>query len=512
MTSATTASVRTRINPWVAVAAAAFCIGWGGNQFTPLLIAYTQHAGYSRVDVDVLLGAYVVGLVPGLLVASTLSDRHGRRPVMAFGVLSSAIGSVIIAVGDVWGFAALFGGRLLSGLAVGIAVAVGSAWIAELSRPPFDDAPAGAGARRASICLSLGLGVGPLCAGLLAAFAPLPLVLTYLVHAALCLPALWALRRRTVETRIPQRGAGSIGTLLHGLRVPIAGHRRFLRVVVPMAPWIFGSAAVAYAIVPELVSERLGHWALLYTAGLTVLTLGCGVLIQPIARRLDDRSSARAVVVSMVLMTLGVFAAVATAVTKSPTLAVFVAMLLGSAYGIAIVSGLLEIQRIADPDELAGISGVYYSLAYVGFLLPAALAALAHYLSYPVMLTAVGIIAAVCTALCASGWSRHLEPRTHCPTLDGSASSERKGRDDTPGRISGRRGPAGRRPRGLVRTAHPGIGGVRPGRGERAAVGAGRTSRRARHRSPLRRKAAAEQLQPVRRRVDDPGDDRGRHR
>jgi Kef-type K+ transport system membrane component KefB len=179
-----------------------------------------------------------------------------------------------------------------------------------------------------------------------------------------------------------------------------------------MAPWIFGSAGIAYAIVPALVAETLGPWALLYTAGLTVLTLGSGVLVQPVARRLDDHSSARAVVVSMVLMAMGVFAAVATAVTRSPVVAVFVAVLLGSAYGIAIVSGLLEIQRIAEPDDLAGITGVYYSLAYIGFLLPAVLAGLGHYLSYPAMLTGLGLLALVSTACCASGWSKHLEPRT----------------------------------------------------------------------------------------------------
>jgi hypothetical protein len=179
-----------------------------------------------------------------------------------------------------------------------------------------------------------------------------------------------------------------------------------------MAPWIFGSAGIAYAIVPALVAETLGSWALLYTAGLTVLTLGSGVLVQPIARRLDDHSSARAVVVSMVLMAMGVFAAVATAITRSPVVAVFVAVLLGSAYGIAIVSGLLEIQRIAEPDDLAGITGVYYSLAYLGFLLPAVLAGLGHYLSYPAMLTGLGLLALVSTACCASGWSKHLEPRT----------------------------------------------------------------------------------------------------
>jgi MFS family permease len=399
---------RHRIRPWVAVAIAVGYIGWGGNQFTPLLIAYAQSSGYTRVDVDILLGAYVVGLVPGLLLASALSDRHGRRRMMLFGIASSALGSVTLAVGDVLGFPALFAGRMLSGLAVGIAMAVGSAWIIELSKPPFEDASPGAGARRASICLSVGLALGPLFAGLLAALAPLPLVLTYVLHVALCLPALWAVQRHSVETRHD----ATQEPIVHALKVPAAGHRRFVRVVVPMAPWIFGSAGIAYAIVPALVVDKLGSWALLYTAGLTVLTLLCGVLVQPIARRLDDRSSARAVVVSMVLMAAGVFSAVATALTRSVVMAVVVAMLLGCAYGIAIVSGLLELQRMAEPDELAGISGVYYSLAYVGFLLPAALAGLAHFFSYPAMLTAVGLLATMCAACCAFGWSKHLEPRT----------------------------------------------------------------------------------------------------
>jgi MFS family permease len=327
---------------------------------------------------------------------------------MSIGVVSAGLGSLVIAVGDVWGFSALLAGRLLSGLAVGIAMAVGSAWITELSEPPFDDASPGAGARRSSIWLTLGLGVGPLCAGLLTAFAPLPLVLTYLIHTAVCVPALWAVLRRTVETRTETATRG----FLQSLAVPMVRHRRFTHVVVPMAPWIFGSAAIAYAIVPSLVADELGSWALLYTAGLTVLTLACGVLVQPIARRLDDQSTARAVVVSMVLMTLGVFAAVSTAITRSAVLALLVAMLLGSAYGIAVVSGLLEVQRIAKPGELAGMSGVYYSIAYVGFLLPAVLAALAHWFSYPVMLTSLGVLAAVCAARCASGWSKHLKPRT----------------------------------------------------------------------------------------------------
>ncbi|WP_245905844.1 MFS transporter [Mycolicibacterium palauense] len=398
---------RKGIAPWLAVAIAVAWTTWGGNQFTPLLIAY-QQGGYRRIDVDILLGAYVLGLVPGLLLASALSDRQGRRPVLAVGLACSAMGSLVLALGDVAGYGPLLAGRLLSGLAVGIAMAVGSTWIIELCAPPNAVVRPGAGARRASTWLSMGLGAGPLCSGLLATFAPDPLVITYVLHALLGVPVLWLVCTRTVETRVPAaRGSG-----LPALRVPGVAHRRFTHVVVPMAPWIFGSAAIAYAVLPASVGDGLGRWALLYTAAVTVLTLGCGVVVQPIARRLDDRSSARAIVVAMVLITVGVIAAAGAAMMRSAAAAVLVAGLLGAAYGIAIVSGLLEVQRIAGPDGVVGLTGVYYSLAYVGFLFPALLAALARYVSYPVMLACLGVLAAASTVRCASGWSKHLAPRT----------------------------------------------------------------------------------------------------
>jgi predicted MFS family arabinose efflux permease len=110
-------------------------------------------------------------------------------------------------------------------------------------------------------------------------------------------------------------------------------------------------------------------------------------------------------------MTIESAAAALTAATGSPWLAAPVAVLLGAAYGIAVVSGLLEVQRIAAPDERAGLTGVYYSLAYVGFLLPAILAALHHWFGYPAMLATVAALSLGCTLACASGWSRHLPAR-----------------------------------------------------------------------------------------------------
>ncbi|MCW2524398.1 MAG: transporter permease, partial [Frankiales bacterium] len=375
------------------------------NQFTPLLIVYRERAGYTQLDVDVFLGAYVLGLVPGLLLASALSDRYGRRPLLAIGALASIAGSAVLALGDLAGSSALIAGRLLSGLAVGIAMAVGTAWVSELSAPPFDGrATPGAGPRRASIALTLGLGVGPGVAGVLAQWAALPLVLAYLVHIGLTLLALALLQHAAVETRF-ERGPAR---LRDRLRVPAAGHRRFRWVVLPMAPWIFGSAAVAYAIIPQLTAHSVGRWALIFAAALTVATLGAGVAVQPWAKRLDSTSSARAAHVSMSLMSLGIAAAAVTALTHSPWFAVPVALLLGAAYGIAIVSGLLEVQRIAEPDELAGLTGVYYALAYLGFLLPATLAGLGHWFGYPEMLAALSLLALGCTLIIGRSSTRHL--------------------------------------------------------------------------------------------------------
>ncbi|MCW2603560.1 MAG: transporter permease, partial [Pseudonocardiales bacterium] len=365
-----------------------FCIGWGGNQFTPLLVMYRERVGYSTIAVDIFLAAYVFGLVPGLLVGGPLSDLRGRKPLLIAGVIASMIGVFVLALGPT-GAWALIVGRLLCGLSVGIGMAVGTSWIKELSQAPHDLlADAGSGARRAALSLTLGFAIGAGVAGSLAQWGPWHLVLPYIPHLLITAPLLVLLPRLGVETRFDTLG----GSLRSRLRVPAAGHRRFIRVVLPMAPWVFTSAGIAYAIIPQLESERTGSNALLYATALTVTALLTGALIQPIARRLDDVSSARAIVVSMVLMTLGAAGAAVVAHLRNPVLGFLVALTLGAAYGIAVVSGLLEIQRIATPDELAGLNGVYYSLAYAGFLIPSVLAALNEWLSYTALLGIVALI------------------------------------------------------------------------------------------------------------------------
>ncbi|MBO0769592.1 MAG: MFS transporter, partial [Solirubrobacterales bacterium] len=120
-----------RIRAWTLAAAAMLCCGWGGNQFTPLLALYRSHNHFSEVIVDALLAAYVLGLVPALLIGGSRSDRHGRKRLMQLGLISCIAGSLCLSLDVLWALAL---GRLLSGVGIGLAMAVGTTWVVELSR------------------------------------------------------------------------------------------------------------------------------------------------------------------------------------------------------------------------------------------------------------------------------------------------------------------------------------------------------------------------------------------
>jgi len=395
---------RMRIAPWFSVSAALFAVAWGGNEFTPLLVMYRQLDQMSALTVNVLLGAYVLGIVPALLVGGPLSDRYGRRPLFLPAPLIAVAGSGLLAVGAA-SAPLLFAGRVLSGIALGLVMAVGTSWVKELSEAPFDAAPVeGRGASRAALALTIGFALGAGVAAALAQFGPARAVAPYVVHIVITLAA-FAVLVRAPESRT--RSAVS-RPLRMDLRIPTAMHRRFLLVVAPMAPWVFGTAASAYAILPGLMMSQAPGFEIGVSGLLCVVALGCGVAVQRFAARIDTPRSARGIGVALtVTVPAMLLAAVAVGLNSLPW-AFVAAAVLGTAYGMLLVGGLREIQRIAGPDDLAGLTAVYYSLTYVGFFIPAILAALGTWLSYSTMFLAGAVIALLSVGVVALSWRRHL--------------------------------------------------------------------------------------------------------
>ncbi|QBJ97026.1 MFS transporter [Rhodococcus sp. ABRD24] len=412
-TTGTASPSRERVRAWVLVASGMFAVAWGGNEFTPLLVMYRLDHGFSQLVVDTFLFAYVLGIVPALLIGGPLSDRLGRRPLMLPAPFVAVAGSLILATGAdsaVW----LIAGRILSGVALGIGMAVGGSWLKELSSTEHDPtARAGAGARRAAMSLTAGFGIGAGIAGVLAQWGPWPSVFPYAVHIVIALAAgigMW----RVPETRaaVPKAERRKLST---DLKIPSAGHRRFLYVVAPVAPWVFGAAASAYAVIPALMTPHSGGAPIAFSALLCVIGLGAGFAIQAVGRRIDTPSNARAVAVALAVLVAGmVLAAVASSALTVP-LAMIAAMMLGCGYGMALVSGLQEIQRIAGPDDLAGLTAVFYSLSYLGFAVPAVMAAIAgtgSAITYPIMFVVGAVAAAASLVLVIVKWRAHVPEAT----------------------------------------------------------------------------------------------------
>ncbi|MDE3207068.1 MAG: MFS transporter [Acidobacteriota bacterium] len=384
---------------WRWAGAALFVCGWGGNQFTPLLDLYRSVNGWSATVVNALLGAYVFGLIPALLLGGGAARRFGRKGTVSLAVLSSVLGSCLIAAQGLGGVAV---GRLFSGVGVGLAMAVGTSWTTELS--VASGASPQTGAKRAALSLTAGFGLGAGVAGVLAQWGPWPESLPYAVQVVLGLSALGGLRRvdpgalvaahpfSSGHRRGPHADQGA----------PLGDRdrrRRFKTRVLPMAPWVFGTSAVAYAIVPQALAPRLGHHALIFATVLTVVTLGAGMLTQPLARRLDHPVTRRAPRSAMALVVAGLAIAAVAVATDQPIVALGAAAVLGAGYGMSLLSGLLEVQRIAPPGRMVAATGAFYSLAYAGFLLPALLASLAHAVPVTTELIGLTVIAAVCTAV-----------------------------------------------------------------------------------------------------------------
>lgn len=396
----------TNVSPnhlWMLPVPAVFLLAWGGNHFTPLLHLYETVGGYAPWQSNLLLGMYVFGLIPGLLVAAALSDRYGRRTVTLSGLVAAAVGSIILACG-MSSFTVLCIGRLFAGVGVGVGMSVGSSWIKELSGRGYDPAAKiTSGAQRSSLTLTLGFAIGAGVTGALAQWGPWPAQTPYLLHVLLCLLALLP-TVRCPETVTPQMSPDT-HPWWHDLTISRSSRRPFLRIVAPAAPWVFAAAGVAYAVLPTVFEESLGDHTTIFATFLTVLALGTGSATQPGVSWLNRVTRGRALPVGLVCLFVGLVLAAVTAAVGSPVLAFVAALVLGGSFGICLVAGLLLSQALATPRELAAMTGIYYSVAYLGFLLPTVLAALTGGSDYAQALVVVAACCLVCAVLVATGLS-----------------------------------------------------------------------------------------------------------
>jgi MFS family permease len=343
-----------------ALAAVAVLIGVAfglSTLITPLYVIYQQEFGFSQITLTLIYAAYAIGNIAALLLFGHVSDRAGRRPAAL-----SAVAILIVAASVflfVNGLAALYIGRILSGLGIGIASGTDNAWVAELVGK--------ADRTRATIVGTsanfLGLGLAALLSGLLADFGPWPLHLSFIVYLfILCAAAalVW-LTQETVRDADPRRIE-----IRPQLSLPREIRVHFI------APAITGFGAMALvgfyaALMPSILSHDLdikSHTA----AGLLLLELATVVAVAIIATHaLRSRTS---MMWSLALM-IPAAAAVAAAQASGSLSVMFVTTtIVAVSAGLGYRGSLQVVNQIAPTEKRAAVVSSYFICCFAGNAVP----------------------------------------------------------------------------------------------------------------------------------------------
>ncbi|MFG2831883.1 MFS transporter [Streptomyces sp. NPDC048434] len=405
--------------------------GWSANQFSALLGAYHSDLGLTAATTTALFGVYVLGLIPGLLLGGPAADRRGRRPVVLAALGLSALATGLLMAGSVV-TGLLWPGRFLTGIGAGALLGAGSAWIKELSSPPYDThSTGGAAARRSGLFLSAGFATGGLVAALTAQWAPAPLLTAYLPHLVLSVIAA-LLAARAPETARPGgrpaapasdapvpapatalapapadstevRSPAPYGPAAEPSTAPATAFRRL---VAPVAPWVFVAPSIALATLPGLVDAGLTGWQTVYAGLITVVTPGTGLLVAPLARRLAARHRIATAVAGLAAVILGLLLAAFAVARIRPDAALLAAAVLGAGYGLCVAYGLTEVAALAPPDRLARFTARFWALCYLGFCTPYAITLLTGPFAPATVLLAAVVPAAATLALIARRGTR----------------------------------------------------------------------------------------------------------
>ena len=396
-----------------------------------------EHSDHlSSITVTMIYAVYAAGIVVSLVLAGHVADWYGRRPV-----LLPALGVAVLAtiVFLAWSsLAGLLVARVLTGLALGAAVATATAFITNL-----DGIAGEAGNRRAGIVATSanigGLAVGPLAAGLLARYAGDPLTLPFVV-------LLIALVAGTVLAALSPEGHPAIypRPKYHPQRLaaPPDARRQFAGAVIG----VFAAFSVGglFAGLAGTYLARSLHHPSPALAGLSIfLTFGAGVLVQTTTTRWPAH---RLVAAGIAPLICGLSLLVVSAWTSPPSLALFLSSAFVAGVGVGAITrrSLTVVIVTSRVEDRAGGLATFFTAGYIGVSLPVIGLGLAlQDLSPRVTLLLFGLVVAL-VILAAAPVLVRPAPRAAVDARPGNASMIRVCRcfgalDDADGHLPGSR-------------------------------------------------------------------------
>ncbi|UYY80555.1 MFS transporter [Arthrobacter sp. YA7-1] len=342
----------------VLAGAVMFTLLVGANLASPLYPLLQAELGITSLGVTIAFASYVLALVGVLMLAGHWSDHIGRRAALVLAVLVGLAGGLVFANAD--NLLMLSAGRMLQGIAVGLATGASSAALRELlpSRPEW-------ASRFTLLSSSGGVAAGPAIGGLLS-LLPGATSTPFFIHAAvllLLLIPLWLLKARPAIR--PAEGPRPY-TVLAPRRPSVSREARG-------AFWLASSAGfLSFAVFGFCLSLAPGYFAVVVHADsrpmtglLAGLTLGASALSQLLTVRGRFAVPAGLAVLGVSIVLVGVAASL-----SSPVLLVAASLSAGVGQGIAFRLVFNDVASKVEASRHAQIISTVYVITYLGSAVP----------------------------------------------------------------------------------------------------------------------------------------------
>ncbi len=325
---------------------------------SPLYAIYQGLWHFPPITLTVIYAIYAVGGLAALLTSGSLSDHLGRRPVLLVALVGQIVGVLLFVVAQ--DVVVVLVGRLIVGVATGVAVGALGAWLLDL-QPPTSR---GLGTLVNGVCTLLGLGLGAFGAGLLIQYAPDPLHLVFWLLAGVYVLGIGAISLMPDE--VPRR-AGWLASMRPQISVPPTARPIF----VAAAPALVGAFALngLYLSLGPSLAISLLNANNRVAGGLVILALiGTGALAA-IARRSSDASAV--LVNGAAVGVAGVALTLVGVATRWIALLYLGSALAGVGLGPALSAFLRVVTPMTPPERRGGLLSATYVVVYLSFSVPA---------------------------------------------------------------------------------------------------------------------------------------------
>ncbi|MBC3482402.1 MFS transporter [Pseudomonas sp. SWRI77] len=317
------------------------------NLQAPLYITYADLSGQGAAATAVAFSGYVLGVLPVLLALGGLADRVGRRPMIIAALLLSMVATVLMLLAP--SLQTLGMARLFLGLGTGLASATATAYMSEL----MGSDGSGRAANWVTASTSLGFGLGAALTSLFLLRGPSLTPGSFhlqLLLAVVALVLVWRLpdprpAQRSAMLRLPYYPRGSVA---YGLAILLA----------------WACVGLVIALLPGILRQ---HGLSAWSGFSTFCVISCGLLFQPMARRL---SSLKATLLGLVILPCS-YAVLAWGADSGQLAAVLLGAVAASSacYGFIYLGGLAAVNQLAGSEKTRASAG-FFLLAYLGFSLP----------------------------------------------------------------------------------------------------------------------------------------------